>query len=102
MRIYAAGFASVFLLFVLMYAHAYRLRRELKLNPVEVLQTRSTMQENIVLSLVGVISLLLALKNPGWAGWFYLTIGPLLWIHGSVFGKRIRLLADKTPSSVES
>src|SRR5579872_4223403 len=27
MRIYAAGFASVFILFSLMYAHAYRLRR---------------------------------------------------------------------------
>src|SRR5271166_4013115 len=29
MRMYAVGFASVFLLFVLMYAHAYKFRREL-------------------------------------------------------------------------
>ena len=47
MRIYAVGFASVFLLFVLMYAHAYRLRRELGLNPVEALETRLAMQENL-------------------------------------------------------
>jgi uncharacterized membrane protein len=99
MRIYAIGFASVFLLFVLMYGHAYRLRRELELNPVEVLETRSAMQENAVLALVGVTSLLVALKSPGWAGWVYLAIGPLLAIHGSIFGKRIRVLAEKLPSA---
>jgi uncharacterized membrane protein len=99
MRIYAIGFASVFLLFVLMYGHAYRLRRKLDLNPVEVLETRSAMQENAVLALVGVASLLVALKSPGWAGWVYLAIGPLLAIHGSVFGKRVRALAEKVPAS---
>src|SRR5271169_1700788 len=51
MRIYALGFAAVFLLFVLMYAHAYRLRGKLELNPVEVLETRFALQENVVLSL---------------------------------------------------
>jgi uncharacterized membrane protein len=95
MRIYAAGFAAVFLLFVLMYAHAYRLRRELGLNPVEVLETRVAMQENFLLALVGVTSFLVAFKSPGWAGWVYLAIGPLLGIHGSIFGKRVRVLAGK-------
>src|SRR5271169_5754396 len=83
MRIYAAGFASVFALFVLMYAHAYRLRRELALSPAESLQTRFAMQENGVLALVGLTSFLVALKSPAWAGWTYMLIGPLLWIHGS-------------------
>jgi len=100
MRIYAAGFAAVFLLFVLMYAHAYRLRRELGLNPVEVLETRFAMQENLLLALVGVSSFLVAFKSPGWAGWVYLAIGPLLAIHGSIFGKRVRLLAE-TQRSLE-
>jgi uncharacterized membrane protein len=99
MRIYAIGFASVFLLFVLMYGHAYRLRRKLELNPVEVLETRSAMQENAVLALVGVASLLVAFNSPGWAGWVYLAIGPLLAIHGSIFGKRVRVLAEKPASS---
>src|ERR1700683_4815930 len=96
MRIYAAGFAAVFLLFVLMYAHAYRLRRELGLNAVEVLETRFSMQENGVLVLIGVASFLVALKSPGWAGWTYLAIGPLLAINGSIFGKRVRRLAEKS------
>ncbi|MGD0271794.1 MAG: TMEM175 family protein [Candidatus Sulfotelmatobacter sp.] len=96
MRIYAAGFAAVFLLFVLMYAHAYRLRRELGLNAVEELETRFSMQENGILAMVGVASFLVALKSPGWAGWTYLVIGPLLAIHGSFFGKRVRRLAEKS------
>jgi hypothetical protein len=95
MRIYAIGFAAVFLLFVLMYARAYRLRRELDLNPVEVLETRFAMQENGILALVGVASFLVALKSPGWAGWLYVSIGPLLTIHGAIYGKRVRLLAEK-------
>jgi uncharacterized membrane protein len=95
MRIYAAGFASVFFLFVLMYAHAYKLRAELELNPVEALETRSAVQENALLVLIGIASFLVAIKNPAAAGWVYLAIGPLLWIHGSIFGKRARLLAEK-------
>lgn len=96
MRIYAAGFASVFLLFVLMYVHAYKLRRELELDPVEVLETRFAIQENLVLAGIGVISFFMALKNPAWAGWTYFLLGPSLGIHGAIFGKRARLLAEQT------
>jgi uncharacterized membrane protein len=95
MRIYGAGFASVFLLFVLMYAHAYRLRGELGMNPIEVLETRFSVQENALLTLVGLTSFLMAFKSPGVSGWLYLAIGPLFWIHGSIFGKRTRELAKK-------
>jgi uncharacterized membrane protein len=95
MRIYGAGFASVFLLFVLMYAHAYRLRRHLGLNPIEALETRFAIQENAILALVGVTSFFVALKTPEWAGWTYVLIGPLLTIHGSIYGKRVRMLAEK-------
>ena len=95
MRLYAVGFASVFFLFVLMYGHAYRLRRELELNPVEVLETRFEIRENILMTLIGLVSFLVALQSPEWAGWVYVVIGPVLWIHGSIYGKRVRLLADK-------
>jgi uncharacterized membrane protein len=97
MRIYAAGFASVFFVFVLMYAHAYRLRAELELNPVETLETRSAVQENALLAAIGIASFLLAMKSPGAAGWVYLAIGPLLWINGSIIGKRARLLVRNPP-----
>lgn len=99
MRIYAVGFASVFLLFVLMYAHAYKLRRELELNPVELLETRFAIQENALLALVGLTSFLVALKTPEWAGWTFVLIGPLLTIHGTIYGKRVRVLAEKQPAA---
>jgi uncharacterized membrane protein len=95
MRIYAVGFAAVFALLFLMYLHAYKLRRELELNPVEVLATRIAMQENVILSVVGIASLVAAFKNPSWAGWTYLVIGPALAVHGAIFGKRSRVLAEK-------
>jgi len=99
MRIYGAGFASVFLLFVLMYLHAYKLRREMELNPVEVLETRFSLQENGLLALIGFISFLVAFRSPEWAGWLYLVIGPVLAIHGMIYGKRARLLAEKLASA---
>jgi len=95
MRIYAAGFISVFVLFTLMYAHAYKLRRGLGLNEVEILETRVAVQECLIMALVGVISFVVAIKNPGWAGWAYFLLAPVLTIHGTIFGRRVRILAEK-------
>lgn len=95
MRIYAFGFTSVFTLFALMYAHAYKLRRELELNPVEELETRFAVQENIVTAAIGAVSFVLAFRNPGLAGWWFFLLGPVLGIHGTIYGKRVRALAEK-------
>ena len=95
MRIYAVGFVAVFALFALMYAHAYKLRNALQLNPVETLETRVMIQENVIMALVGVLSFTLAFKDPGWAGWSYFLLAPFLTIHGMLYGKRVRLLAKK-------
>jgi uncharacterized membrane protein len=96
MRVYAIGFAAVFSLFALLYAHAYKLRNELQLNSVEVLQTRSMIQENIIMVVVGTVSFALTYKSPAMAGWWYFVLGPALGIHGAVYGKRTRLLAEKS------
>lgn len=95
MRIYAAGFAAVFIIFALLYARASSLRNVIGLNPVEVLETRVAMQENIFMAVVGVISFALAFKFPGLAGWAFFLLGPGLAIHGSVYGRRVRALAEK-------
>jgi len=95
MRVYAVGFAAVFSLFALMYAHAYKLRHELELNPVEVLQTRVEIQQTVLMAVVASVSFALTYKNPAWAGWWYFVLGPLLAIHGMVYGKKTRLLAEK-------
>ena len=95
MRIYAIGFTAVFALFALMYAHAYKLRHELELNPVEELETRFAVQENIVIAAIGAVSFALAFRHPGWAGWWFFVLGPVLGTHGTIYGKRVRVLAEK-------
>ena len=95
MEIYAIGFAAVFLLFVLMYAHAYHLREKLQLNQLEIFETRASVQFSGILTLIGLLSLGVAFRSPDWAGWLYLLIGPALTIHGMVSGRRFRSLAEK-------
>ena len=95
MRIYAVGFAAVFILFLLMYAHAYKLRRELELTPVEALETRNAAQENVLLAAIGIVAFAVAYRQPAWSGWTYALIGPILTVHGRIFGKKVRLLAEK-------
>ncbi len=95
MRIYAVGFTAVFSLFALMYIHAYRLRNDLELNPVEVLQARMEIRENLIMVVVGAVSFGLSFENPAWAGWWYFVLGPALGIHGAIYGKRVRLLAEE-------
>jgi len=96
MMIYGFGFAAVFFLFALMYRHAYRLRGAIGLGPVEVLETRNSIQSNTILTGVGLASFLVALRHPEYAGWVYFLIGPLLAINGTIMGKRVRLLAEAT------
>jgi uncharacterized membrane protein len=95
MRIYGAGFAAVFSLVTLMYAHAYKFRAALDLNPVEAMETLVEMRENAILAAVGIGSFLIAFRSPGWAGWFYMVLMPAMWIHGVVSGKKTRVLAQK-------
>jgi uncharacterized membrane protein len=96
MRTYAGGFTAVFGLFGLMYIHAYKLRNEMELNRLEVLQTLFSIRENVIMVAIGAIAFALAFKYPGWAGWWFFMIGPALGIHGAIYGNRIRLLAGKS------
>lgn len=95
MKIYAVGFAAVFLLFVLMYAHAYRLRDKLELNAFETYETRNSMEFCAILAAIGLLSFSVAFRYPDWAGWLYLLIGPALTIHGVMSGRRSRALTAK-------
>ena len=98
MLIYGLGFAAVFLLFVLMYAHAYRLRKPLCLNAVETLLTQQSIQQNVILAAIGLLSCLVALKYPAGAGWVYFLIGPLLAAQGAITGRKARLIAESGKS----
>ena len=80
MIIYSAGFTGVYAIFTILYLHAYRMRRELELNVLEIYQTRSVVQENLLMLGIGVI---------------YILIGPLQTILGFMHGKGNKQAAEQ-------
>jgi len=96
--IYSAGYASIFLVLLLLYLHAWKLRDRLALNEVERLKTRHELINQSAMVTVGLISTLLALTLPSrlvaLAGWFYFSIGVYYTVAGAVFGKRERLALE--------
>lgn len=96
--IYGCGYASVFLVFALLYLHAWRKREELALTPLERNKTRRSLIDHVAMSVIGLTSALLAWLLPlSWvnlAGYFYFVIGLYFTVAGLVFGKRARQLAS--------
>jgi uncharacterized membrane protein len=96
MIIYGAGYATVFLLFILLHWHALRKRRELDLNSFELFDTYTSMTENCFHALVGVLCALTAAILPanisGLAGYVFFLIPIGMTIIGSRRGAARREL----------
>jgi uncharacterized membrane protein len=91
MAIYAAGFIAIWAIFALLNYHAYRSRQKLELTPLEAFDTMMTVRENALVAAIGVVSLIIALTGiapPGFAGWTYALIGPVMGIHGYLSRKQ--------------
>jgi uncharacterized membrane protein len=94
--IFSIGYAAVFGVFALLYWHAWRVRTELALDPIETLRTRQSLIDQLVLACLGLFSALLAQVMPPravqLAGFVYFAV-PLYFIwSGHLWGKRERLL----------
>lgn len=101
MMIYSAGFIGLYVIFALMYLHAYKLRAELDLTPMEVYETRGVVQENLLMIGIGVVAFVLASLNlPPLSGMTYALIGPLQGWLGSVHAKGRRRLVVLEPPTV--
>jgi uncharacterized membrane protein len=78
--IYGLGFAGIFTVYVLMYAHAYRKREELELNVFELHDTKSAMIMYASHIAIGLLSAILGAMLEGFAlnfaGWTYFLLGP--------------------------
>jgi len=57
MQIYSLGVIAVYVVFALLYRHAYRLRAALDLTPAEVLDTRLAIIDNLGVTAIGALSL---------------------------------------------
>lgn len=99
MIIYGLGYATVYLVFVLLYCNALRQRRQLELNPFEIFDTYTSMLESGLQLALGVFCALLAAVLPsntaGMAGFIFFLIPLGMTVIGMVRGKaRQRLVAE--------
>jgi uncharacterized membrane protein len=100
MIIYGLGFAAVFIIFGLLYIHAYRMRGPLNLNPLEVFLTRRSIYQNFAMAGFGIVSALLAAvlgRQAGLAGFVYMFISVYFTIEGTINGKQENALAAQHP-----
>ena len=89
MTLYGFGFVAVFVVFALLYHHAYRLRDRMNLTPDEVLLARQGVVECLIMAGAGLVSVVLAQTvNAVVAGFSYFLIGPAQYINGRYFGQK--------------
>ena len=104
--IYSAGIMAVYLLFTLLYHHAYRKRDELKLNEYEALCTRNAMIHfggfAGIAALVALAALVLPVRYVSYAGLLFCLNAAWGWIAGSVFGKQARRALGRIEESSQA
>ena len=92
--IYGMGFAAIYLVLAALYLHAYRRRGELELNEIETLDTCWELYGMLCMASVGLVSVLVALtvNQVDLAGFVYLSLFVIMWIHGWSHGRKRRAL----------
>jgi uncharacterized membrane protein len=82
MIVYGLGYTAIYLVFVLMYAHALKKRGILQLNAGEVFDTRTMLYAQLTMVAIGIAVMLLALSLPaeasGASGFGFFLIGPAM------------------------
>jgi uncharacterized membrane protein len=101
--IWSLGYAAVFSVFSLLYLHAWRIRAQLQLTPLEALRTRVSLSDQLSMVAVALLSTLLARTLPdrylGIAGYIYALVPIYFTIAHAIYGRREREL-QLHPSSV--
>jgi uncharacterized membrane protein len=83
MIIYGAGYLAIFLVFMLLYLHAWRRREMLELSPREVFVTRAAIEENALQAGIALLSIVIAtFGHLALSGLVYWLIGPVAGGHG--------------------
>jgi len=90
--VYALGFIVLFVMFALLYGHAYRRREQLGLTPMEIFDASSYAGHHLVSAGVGVVSLLIALFAPlrfaPLSPMCFALMGPAHWYFGNRIERR--------------
>ena len=86
--IYGLGFIAVFVMFGLLYLHAYRKRHELGLSPLEVFKIKSFAGHHMVSAGVGAIVVVIALAAPRNYAFISPMVFFLMWPAHTIYGSR--------------
>jgi len=93
--VYGLGFVALFLMFALLYRHAYNKRNELGLTPLEVMDVKLFGGHHLVSASVGLLSVAFALFAPVQlspiAPSMFALMGPLHWLFGSYAGRKRKI-----------
>jgi len=99
--IYGSGFAAVYLVFVLMHVHAWRMREVLGLDELERWLTLETIAHHAALVCIGLVSVAIAIfaepEHISYAGFSFFAIPIVLTAVGTWFGRRIGPLERRSP-----
>jgi hypothetical protein len=97
--IYSSGFVAIFVLFALLYRRALSKRDELGLSEIEVFDARNNIAHHLISAGVGVLSLAIASVGPlefaPIAPTVYFLMGPAHFAHGTVSGRKRRLMEER-------
>jgi uncharacterized membrane protein len=96
LTIFAAGYATIFLIFALLYYHAYRKRAQLELNELEIHDTWNNIVENLLHVLMGLLAIIISLvTRSGLGGFAFWLIGPVLFVNGMIMSKRRKRIEQR-------
>jgi len=100
MLVYSGGYVALFVIFILLFLHAYALRGALALTRLEIFETRTSIGNCVINVGVGAISIAVALiggvKYAGAAGLVYpLLLFPASTVFGVMTGRRRQLLTEQ-------
>ncbi|MFA6467344.1 MAG: TMEM175 family protein [Bacteroidota bacterium] len=102
MIVYGLGFFIIYLIFTVMYFHAYRKRTELELSETEIIITKGSIIAHGANCCVGLASIALVwfggIAFAGVSGIIYCFIGPLQGVLGYRNGKKVAAVLQKTAS----
>ena len=105
-EIYGVGVAAIFGILAAMHSHAYALRGELALTPLEVVNARIEIYRNLAIAAIGLVSVAVAAvtavvapQAAGSAGYVYFLIGFGEWGIGEYGGRMRKRLASTAGTS---
>ena len=107
MTVYGIGFAAIYFCLGALYLNAWRQRKAIGLNAMEIAITAADMRDKLGDGCIGLLCALIAHLLPpnraGDAGWFFFLIAIWSTINGRLSGRRIRRIqAALTPEDLQA